>query len=414
MSHSILSNSLFIKKAICKIYSRRWKEETGIALHRTAGFLYDLEEFQSIFSVLGGALAIGSIVLNVKHNLQDLMKEKKALDDAKSHFTGVVEKALNWRIEEIEERLYDPEKEIVDSFEVIKRDLQHEFKEISMVMTLMERFMPQISNLKNEILGDINSADFKHVLQSIESAYESFQNGAYNLCHYFSTKPYYMFHLQTLVAKDLSPIKVQEQLDKIYKSHSLEECKAMLSLVILSLSKNLQLTSAFFLCQHDLNRLVFGFERFNDFCDKFFMIYAEVTGQDFLSRQALPPRGSGLLNPLSNKNVSSTLTKPNLDHNYLNLSQRRSKSTHDLRNQSIKEASKALEEVRISNPVETTEFNEKLQDRLITESVSSSNLYQNPREEDEWSRDAFEQDLRLPLRKGNTNLTKYLFANFSN
>ena len=404
MSEPILANTVFIRKAISKIYSKRWKQEAGIALHRTAGILYELEELRHIYAVLGGALAIGSIVLNVNTNSRDLIKEKRALDDAKSHFAGVVEKALTWRLEEIEERLCDPEKEVIENYEAIKRTLQHEFGEISMVMTMMERFMPNTSNINSELPDDMLCPDFKHVLQAIEATYESFQNGAYNISHYFSTKPYYMFHLQTLIEKQLSPIKVQEHLDFFFKCYGYEKCKEVLSFVILSLSKNLQLVSAFFLCQHDLKRLVFGFERFNDFCEKFFKIFAGLTGEEFLPQRTLPPRSSSLSKPQSNNKNYFHTQNPSLDRTYLNLTRKRSKSSQDLRDESIKSASKALDRVKLSYTEGYSQISDSFQDGSLYEFEKLESKFNSPEttlwENHEEKRSPFEQDLKSPNRAG--------------
>ena len=191
----------YVRKVIFKIYTREWKESAGQALTQTAGILHDLEDFRPISCVLGGALAIGSIVLNCDHHLKDLREEKEELDKAKSHFTGVVEKALTWRLEDIHERLCDHGKEIIDNPDTIKKALQQDFQEISIHMTLLEKNMPNYCYIKDvhpEVLEDIYDADFEYVIKATESAYQSFQSGAYNLSHYFSTKPYYMFYLQNI------------------------------------------------------------------------------------------------------------------------------------------------------------------------------------------------------------------------
>ena len=333
---------LYIQNALFKIYSREWKESAGRALTQTAGILHDLEDFQPIYYVLGGALAIGSIILNNKHPLEDLRKEKKELDNAKSHFTGVVEKALTWRLEDIKDKLGDHDKEIVDNFDTIRKNLQQEFNEISIHMTLLEKRMPKSCHIKDlyaHLFEEIHNADFEYVIKATESAYKSFQNGAYNLPHYFSTKPYYMFYLQNMIEKELNPIRIQELLDVVHNnSCGEEESKKILVYIILLLSKNLQLIAAFFLCQNDLNRVVFEFQRFNDFSKKYFIIYRDLTGDEFVTIKQLPPKSKTNLNNISLPDVAKT----DSIHFYANTSKITSISSQDLRQKSIKEAIKVL------------------------------------------------------------------------
>ena len=336
---------IYIQKALFKIYSREWKESAGVALTQTAGILHDMEDFQPIFSVLGGALAIGSIVLNNEHHLQDLRKEKEELDSAKTHFTGVVEKALTWRLEDIQDKLCDHDKEIVDNFDTIKKILQQEFQDISIHMTLLEKRMPKSCHIKDlypEVFEGIRNADFKYVINATESAYKSFQNGAYNLPHYFSTKPYYMFYLQNMIEKELNPIRIQEHLDVVHNNYGDEECKQILAYIILLLSKNLQLITAFFLCQNDLKRVVFEFQRFNDFSEKFVIIYHDLTGDEFVTKKVLPPKSDKMSKQQSNNNSLPDVAKTGSIRYYANVNKITSNSSQDLRQKSIKAVIKAL------------------------------------------------------------------------
>ena len=398
MSKSILANSVFIKKAICKVCSKIWKQDAGIALQRTARLLHAFEDQHHIYVILGGSLAIGSIVLNGNHDTRDLIKEKKALDDAKRNFAGAVEKALTWRLEEIEDRLCDPEKEVVENYEAIKRKLQYDFGEISLVTTMMARFTPKTSSLENKLSADEDYADFKHVLQSIESTFESFHNGGYNLSHYFSTKPYYMFHLQTMVEKQLTPIKIQDHLDKTYEQYGYDACKELFSFVILSLSKNLQLTSAFFLFQHDLKRLVLGFERFNDFYEKLVIVFKSLTGKYFFSQRSLPPKNISSCHSKSNNDLYPHSRKSTLDLRYENMPRTKSKSSQDLRIASIKSATSALDRVMLSSDEQISRFKGNIKNKEID--AITCNQLKNPRKSDEeWT--PFETFLKSPQQKGN-------------
>ena len=404
MSDSILANSVFIKKAICKVCSKTWKQDAGIALQRTVRLLHEFEDQHHIYVVLGGSLAIGSIVLNGNHDMRDLIKEKEALDDAKRNFAGAVEKALTWRLEEIEDRLCDPEKEVVENYEAIKRTLQHEFGEISLVTTMMARFTPKTSSLENKLSADEDYANFKHVLQSIESTFESFHNGGYNLSNYFSTKPYYMFHLQTMVEKQLTPIKIQDHLDKTYEQYGYDVCKELFSFVILSLSKNLQLTSAFFLFQHDLKRLVLGFERFNDFYEKLIIVFKSLTGKYFFSQRSFPPKNISSSHSKSNNDLYPHSKNPTLDRCYANITRTKSKSSQDLRNATIQSATSALDKVILSNDEPICRFRDNMENKEIE--GMTLNRYKSPSEsEEEWM--PFETNLRSPQQKGNIMRLSY-------
>ena len=87
-SDSVLDSFLFLRKTLYKIRSREWKGETGTALAQTAAILEDCSTSKVIVAVLGGALCMGSSILNGVASTDDLKQEHKELHHAKSHFTG--------------------------------------------------------------------------------------------------------------------------------------------------------------------------------------------------------------------------------------------------------------------------------------------------------------------------------------
>ena len=238
MSVSTTNSLNLLYKALAKLSSRKWTSPIGISLLQTSMILEQLEEFGSIYLVLGCSLALTSVVLNGEYDLQDLKEERKVLDHAKGHFAGVVEKALAWRLKDIEGRLGDPEKEVIENFDIIRQNLQSDFEIFSIDMTLLEHDIHKSLALDPKVVNSINSPDFEHVIKCIEYTYNCFQNGAYDLIYHFSTKPYYIFHLQNLVEKFLNPIQVQDHLNLVREQYGSETCKKILVYVILLLSKD--------------------------------------------------------------------------------------------------------------------------------------------------------------------------------
>ena len=363
MSVSTTNSLNLLYKALAKLSSRKWASPIGISLLQTSAILEQLEEFEPIYLVLGGSVGLGSVVLNSDCDLQDLREERKVLDHAKGHFAGVVEKALAWRLKDIEERLGDPEKEVIENFDIIRQNLQSDFEVFSIDMTLLEHDIHKSLALDPKIIKSINLPDFKHVIKCIEYSYNSFQNGAYDLNYHFSTKPYYIFHLQNLIEKFLNPIQVQDHLDLVHKQYGSETCKKMLAYVILLLSKDLQLTAAFFLCNNDLKRTVFMFQRFNDYYRKYVRIYEKLMGEPFVVPSTKKPTES--IDHQWHKNQLPDVAIAEHQNGYENVDKQTRRSLLDLKTQSILEAQKLLETVELSTSISLIEKARKIYDEII-------------------------------------------------
>ena len=363
MSVSTTNSLNLLYKALTKLSSRKWTSPMGISLLQTSMILEQLKEFEPIYLVLGCSLALGSVVLNADSDLKDLKKERIVLDHAKGHFTGVVEKALAWRLKDIDGRLGDPEKEVIDNFDIIKQNLQSDFEVFSIAMTLLEHEIHKSLALDPKVVKSINSPDFEHVIKCIEYTYNCFQNGAYDLIYHFSTKPYYIFHLQNLVEKFLNPIQVQDHLDLVHKQYGSVTCTKMLDYVILLLAKDLQLTAAFFLYNSDLKRTAYVFQRFNDYYRKYLRIYEKLIGEPFV----VPPtkRTAESIDPRWHKNQLPDVANAEHQNRYEKVDKQPSRSILDLKTQSILEAQKLLETVELSTSTPLIKKARKIYDEIV-------------------------------------------------
>ena len=114
---------------------------------------------------------------------------------------GTVEKAIEWRLEDIQGKLTDPEKEIVENADLVRKIVQHAFKEVSLEMTLIEAPIAQLRSKMKPVWDMLENHNFKYVFQMVEEKYENFINSSYSLGHYFLQINYYVFHLQTETTK---------------------------------------------------------------------------------------------------------------------------------------------------------------------------------------------------------------------
>ena len=90
----------YVKEGIDKVRSKPWAEPVGKALGVTASICEGLN-FVPGLGIVGGALKMGSSVLNPAPSLADLARNQKALEKSLNDASGITREAIEQKLEEI-------------------------------------------------------------------------------------------------------------------------------------------------------------------------------------------------------------------------------------------------------------------------------------------------------------------------
>ena len=90
----------YVKDAVDKIRDKSWAKPTGTALSATASIVEHLEWIPGV-SIIGGALKMGSSLLNPAPSLADIKEQVKELENHMDSSIGFMKEVLEQKIKEL-------------------------------------------------------------------------------------------------------------------------------------------------------------------------------------------------------------------------------------------------------------------------------------------------------------------------
>ena len=91
----------------------------------------------------------------------------------------------------------------------------------------------------------------------------------------------FAFELKTIATMSLSPSRIGEYLEIIFKQQGLEACQAVLEYVVVVLAKYLQMVVAYDIHRQKIDRVEAQFDEFNTNYNQLVNIFAQITGEQF-------------------------------------------------------------------------------------------------------------------------------------
>lgn len=270
----------YVNDAVNKIRSKSWAEPTGIALGATASICESLNWIPGL-SIVGGALKMGSSLLNPAPTIHDLRRQVEELEKHMNSSSGILKDVLEKNIMEIRLEMEKPHSEILENFAVIKDEVQSAAKIISKDMEKIEHDLSDIKTIIHHTYRLVTDNRYRDGIEKVDAAFHNFIEGSNNLSDTFMLLENFMFELQTIAIQSLNPERISAYLRAIKEVDEKEICEQMFQYVILVRSKYLQLSCAYYIYKSDSARVTKEFENFNNHFHELLGIYEDVVGQKF-------------------------------------------------------------------------------------------------------------------------------------
>ena len=268
----IKKTAAYCSESLDKIRSSEWSAPVASALSVTGSIVEGLGTFVPGIGILGGALKMGSNVLNPQPKLSDLRKTEKSLriDIEKLKHKSVSPIAIESLSKDLDnvqntiENFNNSQSEIIEDFQRLKLDVNDQFKIISNEMKTLESDVKELKDMITATFELIVDQRYKDGIESIEAAYQTFLDGANNMKATLASFEYYIVELQTNFNQHLKPDKIEEYLRIIKNHYGPEMCHQMFNYILVVKSKYLQIMTIYYIHKKDVGRITCDYERFNE------------------------------------------------------------------------------------------------------------------------------------------------------
>ena len=95
----------YVKEGVTKVRSKPWAEPIGVALGATANICDGLGNFVPGMGFLGGALKMGSCLLNPAPTLEDLQRDQREIENNLKESSGNIKEILERELKELKEEM---------------------------------------------------------------------------------------------------------------------------------------------------------------------------------------------------------------------------------------------------------------------------------------------------------------------
>ena len=271
----------YVKDGIEKVRSKKWSEPVGLALGVTASICQGMGTFVPGLGILGGALKIGSSILNPSPSLADLKRNQKDIEDSLTGSTGAAKEFLEQKLEELKEHIKTPPPEITQDIELIKAEVQATAITMAMDMRRIERDLSEVKNVINYTFSLVRDSRYRDGIEKIDSSYNIFLKGSNNLEKTFAQLDSYIYELMVLANQNLSGQRIREYLKVLRLTEDVSVCEQMLNYVLIVRARYLQLSSAYYIYNKDIDRVAEEFTWFNKDYAELCTIFRDEIGYEF-------------------------------------------------------------------------------------------------------------------------------------
>ena len=270
----------YVKEAVSKIRSKTWAEPVGKAMMATSSILECFNWVPGI-GIVGGALKMGSSLLNPALSLEDLSKQVKEIETHMNGSTGYVKDLLKKQIQEIEVQMENPQPELLDDFDIVRDEIQSSAITMSKDMTKIESDLSDVKNIVRQTYNIVVDSRYKEGIEKVDAAFQNFINGSHNLEITFSSLANFMFELETNAIQSLNTEKITAYLKAIKETEDDTICDQVFQYIIIVRAKYLQISCAYYIFKQDTQRVANEFENFNNDYHELNLVYKRVIGRDF-------------------------------------------------------------------------------------------------------------------------------------
>lgn len=275
----------FVKDGLEKVRSKPWAEPVGAALGATASICNGLGQFVPGLGIVGGAVNIGSKLLNPAPTLADIKKTEKEILKQLDGQTGMIKDLLEEKLEAVREEMKNPHSEVLEDLQLVKKEVQVSASAMTHHMQNIGKEMVDMKNIINHTYQLVRDVRYRDGIEKIEGAYDTFIDGLNNLEDTLSDLKGYVFELQVHGYQNLKPQRIQEYLRAILVTESVEMAQQIFKYILLVRSMYLQIVTAYYVFQEDPDRVGREFESFNEDFNELCNVFESETGIKFEPEQ---------------------------------------------------------------------------------------------------------------------------------
>ena len=269
----------YVKDAIAKIRSKPWAAPVGTAMSTTASIAECFNWLPGV-GIIGGALKIGSSLLNPAPSLSDLSKQIKDIEKHMNGSSGYVREVLHKQISEIQYEMDNPQPELVQDYDMIRNEIQSSAVIICKDMTKIDSDLTEVKNVVRQTYNLVIDSRYKDGIEKVDAAFQNFVKGSHNLEVTFASLANFMFELETNAIQSLNTEKISAYLKAIKQTEENAICEQVFQYIIIVRAKYLQISSAYYIYKQDAQRVTNEFESFNRDFTEIQRIYREMIGLD--------------------------------------------------------------------------------------------------------------------------------------
>ena len=277
----------FVKDGIETVRSKPWAEPVGTALGVTASICNGLGSFVPGLGIVGGAINMGSKILNPAPTLADIKRTEKEIIQQLEGQTGIIKDALEHKLEALREEMKRPQTEILEDFELVKREVQSSASAMTHHMQHINDELADMKNIINHTYQLVRDQRYRDGIEKIEGAYETFLDGLNNLEDTLNDFKNYMVELQVHGYQSLKPPRIREYLRSILVTEDVAMAQQIFKYILVVRSMYLQVVCAYYIFQKNPERVGQEFESFNTDYSELCTVFQSVTGNEFKPEEPL-------------------------------------------------------------------------------------------------------------------------------
>lgn len=285
MSKAIAVKFKSAKEGVEKLQSKEWAESAGQVMGVTAGIVTGLGRVPGIgfvpgIGILGGALKMGSCILNPKPSLKDIKRQTEELTKLMEESSEAVKGFFEEKLEQLQKEM-SKQQEVWTDMEIVKEEVESSLKTIQTEMNSIQDDITDIKDIVQMTFALALDIRFRDGIEGVDAAYEVFIQGAANVELTLKTLENYIFELQTNAIKTLSTQRIRSYLQAVFVSDGPQMCTEVMKYILVVRAKYLQMIVVYSIFQYDAERVVNEFKAFNCHYDELLQAYEEVVGEQF-------------------------------------------------------------------------------------------------------------------------------------
>ena len=267
----------YVKGAIEKIRSKTWAAPIGAAMNVTASIVECFNWLPGV-GIIGGALKMGSSILNPAPSLSDLSKQVKEIEQHMNGSSGYVREVLQKQMSEIELQMANPRSELIEDYDAIRKEIQASAIVICKDMTKIESDLTEVKNVVKQTYSLVVDSRYKDGIEKVDAAFQNFVKGSHNLEVTFASLANFIFELETNAIQSLNTEKIAAYLKAIKQTEDDSICEKVFKYILIVRAKYLQISSAYYIYKQDAQRVTNEFESFNRDFNELQTIYQNIIG----------------------------------------------------------------------------------------------------------------------------------------